>query len=79
MTVRIFIRVRRADGAVLAERALDAFPPESEFATYLKALMDADHATVALDDGWLVLLEVMDPDGDIAPAGEWVPVIELSP
>ena len=69
MSAGIWLRVRRTDNdLVLIQRflgvdVLDAADTLGE--------IDGTRAIAALDQGYPIVLEMMDPDGGLATAGEW--------
>lgn len=82
--MKLLLRVRRlADDVVLVERTFDGADlvraAEGRLQLDLMAEVDAEQAKAAVAEGQAVVLEVCDPEGDIAPASEWWPVHEIEP
>lgn len=71
----VLFRVRRVDDdVVLLEH--EVYDAEQ---AHVQSVAAYDQALAAAAEGCTVVLEVMDPAGDIGPAGQWVVVVELRP
>jgi hypothetical protein len=70
----LMFRVFRSDGVLLIEQ-------DGRYRDQVSFMGSAagDVAAAALADGYGVTLQVMDPDGEISPAGEWITVHEVKP